>query len=75
MTPVQAVEADLLRARAQLEKGEHQAASGLQSLLGEGREEQGVADEGEQEMRLHVVGRVGERVFQVDGLLIEHGGR
>ena len=56
-------------------EAEHQAASGLQSLLREGREEEGVADEGEQEMRLHVVGRVGERVFQVDGLLIERGGR
>lgn len=33
MTPLQAVEADLLRARAQLEKGEHQAAAALFSAL------------------------------------------
>jgi tetratricopeptide (TPR) repeat protein len=33
MTPVQAVEADLLRARAQLEKGEHQAATGIFTAL------------------------------------------
>lgn len=33
MTPVQAVEADLLRARAQLEKGEHQAAAGIFAAL------------------------------------------
>ena len=33
MTPVQAVEADLLRARAQLEKGEHQAAAAIFAAL------------------------------------------
>jgi outer membrane protein assembly factor BamD (BamD/ComL family) len=33
MTPVQAVKADLLRARAQLEKGEHQAAAGIFTAL------------------------------------------
>lgn len=33
MTPVQAVKADLLRARAQLEKGEHQAAASIFTAL------------------------------------------
>lgn len=33
MTPVQAVKADLLRARAQLAKGEHQAAAGIFTAL------------------------------------------
>jgi outer membrane protein assembly factor BamD (BamD/ComL family) len=33
MTPVQSVRADLLRARAQLEKGEHQAAEGIFAAL------------------------------------------
>jgi tetratricopeptide (TPR) repeat protein len=33
MTPVQTVRADLLRARAQLEKGEHQAAAGIFAAL------------------------------------------